>query len=237
MDILSEINGIFVLQPTISKNSSKLDAGLVQMVNVENCIEVAKRMNFKIYDKNVNIWGVRVPKGSNFNDIFFIFYKDYELNVNDVVWKSILTYGTTEPDSNYLQRLINKGNRNPNGIAVLISNKQYEDCFVFGLHKGKYEALQQYWRYKFTTYRKKKDEPTQEYYSGKVYTDVMGLNFHTTRWGYTVDKILGFSEGCQVVFDAKIYFQKIIPIFKRYKKYKMSYTLVDDSVFYDLIDK
>jgi hypothetical protein len=219
--------------PEQSKNIERLtQPKLLDIVNVENCIKLAQKMGFEIFHDKVNIWAVRQPKG-NFNDIFIYFWKEQIKPNTEMVWKSIITYGTTEPDSTYLQSLIKKGGRNPNGIAILIADKQYKDCWVFGKHKGKYEALQQYWHYKFTTYRKVKDDIL--YYDGLIYTDVAGLNMHTTRIGYKLDRIFGWSEGCQVIFDASLYFDKIIPMLKRYRNTKYSYTLVNFYQFYNLM--
>lgn len=212
--------------------NSQTKPELLSLINVENCIKIAEKMDFEIYENKPNIWGVRVPKGVGFNDVFIIFWQTLVLGQKEPVWKSIITNGTTEPSATYLSTLFASGKKNRNGIAILVPDKQYVDCWVFGKHKGKYDALQQYWRFKFPCYRKKKDEA--DYYSGYIYYDVQGLNFHTTRWGYTVDKILGWSEGCQVIFDASLYFNKIIPLLKNYSKYKYSYTLVNDTQFNNL---
>jgi hypothetical protein len=214
--------------------NSQTKPELLSLINVENCIKIAEKMDFEIYENKPNIWGVRVPKGVGFNDVFIIFWQTLVLGQKEPVWKSIITNGTTEPSATYLSTLFASGKKNRNGIAILVPDKQYVDCWVFGKHKGKYDALQQYWRFKFPCYRKKKDEA--DYYSGYIYYDVQGLNFHTTRWGYTVDKILGWSEGCQVIFDASLYFNKIIPLLRNYYRHKYTYTLVNDTQFYNLVN-
>lgn len=221
------------VQPFISDGIfRKAKKELVDLVTVENCHRVAQQMEFKIFNDKPNIWGIRVPKGDNFNDLFIVFWKEHIITSQEPQWRSIITYGTTEPAPGYLKNLVAAGKKNPNGIFVLQANKQYVDCWVWGSHKGKYEALDQYWQFKFVGYRKKAD--SEQYYEGVLYTDASGIEFHTTKRGYLTNKIVGWSEGCQVIFDANIYFDKILPALAPYKGHKYSYTIVSDALFMSL---
>lgn len=235
MNIYDKIgeNELVAFSSESTKLGTKCAKSFIELITIENCMKIAAKLNFVIFDDKPNIWGVRVPKGSGFNDVFFIFHKEYITPVSmQPIWKSIITYGTTEPSATYLQTLMSQGGKNKNGIAILQADKQFIDCWTFGKHKGKYEALQQYWKFKFSCYRKKKDDIL--YYDGTIYDDAQGINFHTTRLGYYINKIVGFSEGCQVVFDATIYFDEIMPLLKRWEGKKYSYALVNDYQFLNL---
>ncbi len=190
------------------------------LITPQNCRKLASALGFKIFDDRLNIWGIRTPKGE-FNDYFILFPAIDE--------GYLLVEGTTEPSTGYISTIFNSGGRNINGIATLVSNQQYLNCWMLGYHKGRYEALVQV-GHKFLVTRHKKD--TEDFYiTTNVYTDVGGLNFHTTKIGYTLNAIKGFSEGCQVVFNAKEYFNKVIPLIKRYNQRVYDYTIVDIDKF------
>lgn len=192
------------------------------LITPQKCRDVAKVLGFKIFDDRLNIWGIRTPKGE-FND-YFIFFPAFDEDY-------LLVEGTTEPSAGFLSSLFNSGNKNPNGIAVLVSNMQYLNCWYLGLHKGKYKALRQNGN-KFLVTRHKKDE--EQYYDSKQYADVQGLNLHTTKIGYLFNSIKGFSEGCQVIFNAKTYFDEVIPLIEKYNQKTYDYTIVDIENFYNL---
>lgn len=189
------------------------------LITPQKCKEVAKVLGFKIFDDRLNIWGIRTPKGE-FNDYFILFHAFDE--------EYLIVEGTTEPSAGYLSKIFNLGGRNPNGIATLVANMQYLNCWKLGLHKGKYKALVQNGN-KFLVTRHKKDD--EHFYDTKQYNDVGGLNFHTTKIGYTLNSIKGFSEGCQVVFNAKTYFDEVIPLIEKYNQKTYDYTIVDLDFF------
>jgi hypothetical protein len=190
------------------------------LITPANCKKIAAQYGFKIFSDRLNIWGIRTPKGE-FND-YFIFFPAIDEDY-------LVVQGTTEPSAGYIPTIFKKGKSNPNGIAVLVSNSQYLNCWKFGLHKGKYKALQQNGN-KFLVTRHKKDEG-DNYYNLRQYTDVGGLNLHTTKLGYTLNSILGFSEGCQVIWNAEVYFEDVIPLIEKYNQKTYDYTLVDSYNF------
>lgn len=71
----------------------------------------------------------------------------------------------------------------------------------------------------------------QEFSKLRQYTDVGGLNLHTTKLGYTLNSILGFSEGCQVICNSEVYFEDVIPLIEKYNQKTYDYTLVDSYNF------
>lgn len=198
------------------------------LMNVDNCIAVAHQLGFDIFENKLNIWGMRVDKGDNFNDIFLYFWR------KDNQWSYIKTWGTTEPAPGMLATLFGKGGRNPNGIFILGGNRQYKGCWVRGLHKGQYPALVQKQGYVFFLgYRKQKDS-AQCYYSGQLYNDVVGLNNHTTKKGLLTDNIGGWSEGCQVIKDYEMFSNVIMPLVEQFNQEAYDYTIVSEMFFKQL---
>ena len=89
---------------------------------------------------------------------------------------------------------------NPNGVAILIPGF-YPKCWVIGKHKGQYPALVQNGSGVFKVWRDN-DKDGKFDFSGPVYTDVTGLNDHTTK-DFQITNVGGFSEGCQATQDDK----------------------------------
>jgi len=89
---------------------------------------------------------------------------------------------------------------NPNGVAILIPGF-YEKAWIIGKHKGEYDALVQNGSGVFKVWRDS-DKDGKFDFSGKIYTDVSGLNDHTTK-EHQINNVGGFSEGCMVTQDDK----------------------------------
>jgi len=168
-------------------------------------------------DGRVNHWGIRTPRGQ-FNDVFFIWWYD-----GDIVRTIGPFLGTTEPGNNYLESVLG----NKNGTAVLVHNKQYKDCWTLGMHKGKYQELQQSSRAKFEVWRDNNKNGMVDY-GGKVYNDVSGLQFHSTKAGYVRKWIGGFSSGCQLDWDYDHFVAKVMPeLAMKIQEFKFQdYTLI-----------
>jgi len=126
-----------------------------------------------------------------FNDIRGIAYQDAFGNQINLEWGA-----TTKPGL----KPLSGGAMNPNGVAILPPGF-YEKCWVIGKHKGQYDALVQNGSGVFKVWRDN-DKDGNFDFSGKIYTDVAGLNDHTTR-EHQINNVGGFSEGCMVTQDDK----------------------------------
>jgi len=144
----------------------------------------------RFYDKgsyNVNLFGIRngYDTVNEFNDILGIAFRD-DLG-NPIV---IEHRGTTKAGLYWLKSKMG----NANGTALLQPD-QYPNCWKIGDHKG-YEALVQKGM-PFKVWRDA-DQDGQLDHDGKTYTDVTGLNMHTTSFINEIDKVGAYSAGCQV---------------------------------------
>jgi len=130
-----------------------------------------------------------------FNDIRGIAYLDSFAQPHCLEWAC-----TTKPG---LTGLSGKP-VNPNGTAILIPGF-YPKCWVIGKHnKGKeheHDALVQSGSGVFRVWRDN-DADGKFDFTGRVWTDVAGLNDHTTR-AHDINNVGGFSLGCIVTKDDK----------------------------------
>lgn len=144
---------------------------------------------YKFYEGEfaINLYGIR--KGydvvNEFDDILGAAFQDSF--GNGVVIES---QGTTKPGLHWLKN--KKGN--VNGTAILQPG-QYLRCWQIGLHNGKYSALRQVTR--FNVWRDG-DSDGEFDIDGDTYTDVTGLNMHTTSFVNEIEKVGAYSAGCQV---------------------------------------
>jgi len=126
-----------------------------------------------------------------FNDIRGIAYQDAFGNQINLEWAA-----TTKPGL----KPLSGGAMNPNGVAIIMPGF-YEKCWIIGKHKGQYDALVQNGSGVFKVWRDN-DKDGNFDFSGKIYTDVSGLNDHTTK-EHQINNVGGFSEGCMVTQDDK----------------------------------
>jgi len=126
-----------------------------------------------------------------FNDIRGIAYTDAFGQQICLEW-----WATTKPGL----KPLSGGAMNPNGVAILMPGF-YPKCWTIGMHKAQYPALVQNGMGIFKVYRDN-DKDGKFDFSGKIYTDVAGLNDHTTR-EHQINNVGGFSEGCMVTQDDK----------------------------------
>lgn len=160
-----------------------------------------KKKGYKVFDADndydLTLIGVRTLPGvmNSFDDWITVSYKV------SGVWKFHAWPCTTDPGKYWLQ--------NPSrvdGTAVLIPG-QYRSCWKLGKHKGQYEALVQNTSL-FKVWRDK-DKDNQVDYSGKIYSDVLGLNCHKAGTdSVIVDK---WSAGC-IVFKRSADFYKLMSL-------------------------
>jgi hypothetical protein len=126
-----------------------------------------------------------------FNDIRGVAYTDAFGNQINLEWAC-----TTKPGL----KPLSGGAMNPNGVAILIPGF-YPKCWMLGRHKGEYPALVQAGAGIFKVWRDN-DIDGKFDFTGRVWTDVSGLNDHTTR-EHQINNVGGFSEGCIVTQDDK----------------------------------
>ena len=143
----------------------------------------------------VNLFGIRnnALTVDEFNDVIGIAYLDEYLTP-----QCLPVRGTTKPGLYWLGK---EHIGNSNGTAILIPGF-YEKCWMLGKHKDEYEALVQSKAGVFKVWRDKDQDGSFDY-SGTVYTDVAGLNRHTTSFNTNQQKVSAYSAGCQVIRDDK----------------------------------
>ena len=149
--------------------------------------------DFVKYPKNIWILGVRSNEDNPniFDDKFYIFKNKTFLMVMS---------GTTNPGISILKKF---EKYNYNGAAIPKANAWYYDMWIYGLHRGKIQALLQRGR-KISVYRdNNKDQNSDE--KGKLYSGYFGINFHLNSYDMKskIKKkyINSWSAGCQVPND------------------------------------
>lgn len=172
---------------------------------------------------NVNLGGFRntSPNVDEFNDILFLAYQDDFGRGNLITVK-----GTTKPGAYWLGDKMG----NPSGTFILAEG-YWKSCFKQGKHNGKYDCLVQknYSGDKLFKGYRDNDKDGLIDYSGELYSDVTGLNFHTTSFLNDKEKVEMYSAGCQVVQDDKD-FLTILPIAQK------SMEIYGDSLSYALFN-
>jgi hypothetical protein len=156
---------------------------------------------FKFYDSgkyNINLFGIRnkdLQVVDKFNDLIGVAYLDEFMNKQCLVFA-----GTTKPGLTYLKDKLG----NVNGTGILCEG-YHAKCWRIGKHNiGKqheHEAYVQSGPAVFKVWRDN-DSDGKPDFGGKIYTDVAGLNGHTTR-EFEIVKVGAFSAACQVVQDDK----------------------------------
>jgi len=179
-------------------------------------------LGYRFYDNgayNVNLFGIRrLSKVDEFDDVLGIAYRDDFGNGIVLEHK-----GTTDPGLYWLKTKMG----NPNGTFILAPG-QYPKCWNIGNHNG-YEALVQNGM-PFKGWRDN-DKDGQLDLEGKTYTDVTGLNMHTTSFLNEIEKVGAYSAGCQVRQKDEDH-RMVMEILKRSASLwgnKFSYTLIDQN--------
>lgn len=149
---------------------------------------------YPIRKDGIDVFGIRSK------DMTPDLWNDTIGSINHITKKVISLSGTTDPGKSPLSKT---EGINVNGIFILLAG-HYPDCFMKGFHKGKYKALIQAVDGLFRGIRDNNHDGKIDM-TGKIVTDVRGLNLHTTRWDKKVMHVGDFSEACQVVAVAKEY--------------------------------
>jgi hypothetical protein len=164
--------------------------------------------------EGINVFGIRnklwIP--DDFNDTIGILWDN----------KVLAFSGTTKPGKHWL--ISDDGNKD--GVFILQPG-YYENCWHKGMHNGKYKALKQFGNI-FKGWRDNdldgKFDP-----EGKTWTNVVGLNLHTTKWVKNDNRVVGqFSAGCQVVEVASEYDKMMVDVIYKADQSIFSYALFNE---------
>lgn len=162
-------------------------------ISYNQVIDLYRSKSFPIEENAINVFGIRSKDltADKWNDT---------LGIITPGKKVIALSGTTDPGKAPLSRI---EKINANGVFILQPGF-YKNCWHKGKHKGKYNALVQFGSGIFKGWRDNNKDGKLDL-TGKIWSDVQGLNFHTTRWDLKVQRVGDFSEGCQVVEVAQEY--------------------------------
>lgn len=176
--------------------------------------DIRSLFNRNAYDwregiNELNLFGIRSKDMlvDEFNDTLGAAYLDEFNNQQCIVVK-----GSTKPGYYWLKNKLG----NINGTFILCPGF-YRDCWQLGKHKGQYEALVQKGNGIFKGWRDN-DSDGELDYSGKIYNDVTGLNWHTTSFVNDKEMVGAYSAGCQVTQDDLDYLL-LLAIWKKHFKY------------------
>jgi hypothetical protein len=167
--------------------------------------KVKSLINYIYIPHDYWILGVRSNEDltNSFDDKFYVFKGEQFVMV---------TSGTT-----------NKGLK---GTAVAKADMWHYDVYKYGLHKGKMKALRQV---KSIPYYRDRNFDGKTDTNGKVYTDIIYLNFHGSTYiegsASIMSKIGGWSEGCQVC-NNNLQYEHIIKLVK--SQSFVSYCLINE---------
>lgn len=159
---------------------------------------------------------------NEFNDLRGIAYVDEFRTAQCLVFKA-----TTKPGLSAL-----KGEPMNKDGTFILKEGFYQDCWIIGKHnRGKeheHDALVQRSSGVFEGWRDNNKDGKFDF-SGKLYTDVSGLNDHTTR-AHEIKNVGGFSFGCQVTKDDKEHMIKMALCMRHFELYGniFSYALFQD---------
>lgn len=177
-----------------------------------------KEYNWRDGINELNPFGIRSKDMlvDEFNDTLGVAYIDNFGNQQCLVFK-----GTTKPGYYWLKKKMG----NVNGTFILCPGF-YEDCWRLGKHKGRYDALIQKGTGIFKGWRDN-DSDGELDYSGDIYDDVTGLNWHTTSFDHEIERVNAYSAGCQVNKDDLDH----LVLIALWKKHFENYKTIDYALF------
>lgn len=181
--------------------------------------KVSELSNFRGYPEGYWLLGVRSK--DDLTDVF-----DDKIYVYKGTDFKAMLVSTTNPGAVYLKGGFKK--YSDKGVAVLKSDMWHHECWKFGLHRGKMEALRQA---KSMPYYRDGNLNGKSEEIGEIYTNIIGLNFHgsTYRRGadLTRDEIGFWSAGCQVASSNLVY-REVIKMLKESKQKRFTYCLINE---------
>lgn len=183
-------------------------------------INALRLQTFEIYTRpfELNIVGIRADSTipNRFDDEIHLFFKN---NANQ--WIHYIFPATTDPGTYWLKNLMN-----PQGTAILMQG-QYKGAYQIGLHKGKYYALVQ--RKPITVLRDYDRNAVLDFYNGRKYTGMFGVNIHHASVNGTTKTVDRYSAGCQVFANINDFnlFMQLCEKHKQLYGNSFTYTLID----------
>ena len=198
--------------------------GIAAEITAQKLREVFDAKGFAFFDGglsyNLNIIGVRnrSREVNDFDDHILAIYRDDEgVMVVDAY------QATTDPGKRYLTRPINiKG-------AAILCPGQYRGVYTIGMHRGKYEALCQLGR-PVKVWRDNNKDEVLDHVADQVDEGWYGINVHRAHPMRELDKVEGYSAGCQV-FASPTDFSEFMQNCRRSTKLygsRLTYTLIDE---------
>lgn len=160
----------------------------LKTVNYQRIKDAYNRLGYKFYtnDKHINLFGIRDPNNVDlFNDCIGVAYMEGDIPVCRTFT------ATTDPGKYYLNNPLSSS-----GTAILVEG-YYVDAFMFGKHKGSYDALIQ--ASPLPVYRDRNKNNILDMDKNTIQKGMFGINLHRGNLYTIVDSIGKNSAGCQVV--------------------------------------
>lgn len=178
---------------------------------------IASLPSFKGFPSGRYIVGIQSIEDAfnRFDDKFYLFENTGSKFTKDKTLQKFImvTSGTTNAGVNGLMKY---DDYNPHGVAVIKTNEVYYDAWIYGLHRGKIQALRQHKPFLISR-DGDKDQKVEEGVSIPV---MCGINFHSNTYNLAskeVKEVIGaWSLGCQVCNNMTDYL-KIIELCKPQK--------------------
>jgi len=198
--------------------------GLHAKLIVEHLQSVLEKNNYAFFDNNkshnVNIIGCRSnqTKANEFDDCLFLVYRDDNKN-----WIVDSYQVTTDIGIRYLKTPINE-----DGAAILVPG-QYRGVYSVAKHRGKYDALCQK-NGKVKVWRDDDRDKILDMDDSTIQEGYFGINIHRAAVVGEVERVNGYSAGCQVFKSARDFNEFMALIKLSTKKYdnKFTYTLITE---------
>jgi len=198
--------------------------GLHAKLIVEHLQSVLEKNNYAFFDNNKshndNIIGCRSnqTKANEFDDCLFLVYRDDNKN-----WIVDSYQVTTDIGIRYLKTPINE-----DGAAILVPG-QYRGVYSVAKHRGKYDALCQK-NGKVKVWRDDDRDKILDMDDSTIQEGYFGINIHRAAVVGEVERVNGYSAGCQVFKSARDFNEFMALIKLSIKKYdnKFTYTLVTE---------
>lgn len=199
--------------------------GISAELIAEKIKDVFSEKGFAFFDGgkpfNVNIIGIRNKSREvdEFDDHIMVLYRD-----ESGVMFCDSYVATTDPGKKYLRRPINV-----DGAAILVPG-QYRGVYHIGMHRGKYEALCQRGA-TVKVYRDDNRDDILDHEASEIDEGWYGINIHRAHPIREMERVNGYSAGCQV-FASPTDFNEFMQTIRRSQKEfgdSFTYTLIDEA--------
>ena len=165
---------------------------------VDDIVAVMQSKAYALFERpsghDLNLVGIRASdtRANRFNDWFSVFYRF------DGRWTFFAFPATTDPGLHYRLNPIPRGEREPQGVAILKPG-QYRGAYKIGRHRGRYKALTQ--RKQVSVYRDPDRDSDLDIQDAVSDTGFFGINIHRANESRASVQVDRWSAGCQVLQD------------------------------------